>query len=412
MKRKLLRLVSCILLLTLLLCACGQAGGSPPPAVPDSETVSQPADSSLPAPAPEPEPEPQPEELVVSFSAVGDNLVHDGLYIQARERAGGDGYDFGYCFEQAKYFYQDFDVNWMNQETLINDAFAPSGYPMFSTPVEMARATYDAGWRVYALSNNHSYDCGAAGVSATLRAWEAMPEDVVTTGFFTSKEDDSGIALQQVNGMTIAYLSYTDHTNGLPTPADTEAFVIYTDEVEVMERQVRRAAELADAVVVGMHWEVENSHNVTDRQRALAADLADWGATVVIGTHPHVIQPVETVTGGETGRTIPVAYSLGNFISAQSQANQLVGITFSFELTQTVQPDGTREEVVAQKVKATPTVTHYGSGYSNICTYMFRDYTDELAAQHGVRSRYSAFSMAYIQGLLEEYIAPEYLVLD
>ncbi|MDL2218801.1 CapA family protein [Ruminococcaceae bacterium OttesenSCG-928-O06] len=392
----------------LLLFALAACGGNPA-----GTSSSVPPASSLPDVSISEPPPPQPEELRVTFSAVGDNLVHNGIFLQAQRRAAEDeGYNFDFCFEQVKYFYEQFDVNWMNQETLLNDEFAPAGYPMFSTPYQMGYATYNAGWRVYALSNNHSYDLGAAGVASTRRVWADMPEDVVTTGFFTSREDDSGIAMHEVNGMTIAYLSYTDHTNGLPTPQNTEAFVIYTSEEDVIERQVRRAAELADAVVVGIHWEVENSHQVTDKQRTLAANLADWGATAIIGTHPHVIQPIEYITGTETGRSIPVAYSLGNFLSAQAQANQLVGYTFAFEMVQIAQPDGTRGEVTVENVKAYPTVTHYGSGYADIHTYMFRDYTEELATSHGVRARYPNFNMAYIQELLQTYVSDEYLVLD
>ncbi len=357
-------------------------------------------------------PPPEPEQLQVTFSAVGDNLIHDGIYLQAGRRATDGGYDFSFCFDQVEYFFDQFDVNWMNQETLLNDIYPPAGYPLFSTPSQMAQATYDAGWRVYSLSNNHSYDLGVAGIEDTLRVWDEMPDDTLTTGFFQSREDDSGIVLQEVNGMTIAYLAYTDHTNGMQIPEDNETFVIYSRELETIERQVRRATELADAVIVGVHWEQENSHAIIDSQRTLAANLADWGATAVIGTHPHVIQPIEYVEGPETGRSIPVAYSLGNFLSAQAQANQMIGIAFAFDLHQTVDPDGTRHPVTVENVRAYPTVTHYGSGYADIHTYMYRDYTEELAQAHGVKARYPNFNLEFITTLCETYIAPEYLVLD
>ncbi len=409
MKKPLLRALPAVMLATALFfgCAAGSAASPGNAASAIADVAPAPAVLSLP-----PEPEPEPQELLVRFSAVGDNLVHDGLYIQAAQRAaaeGAEGYDFNYCFEAAAPFFRQFDVNWMNQETLLNDEFPPSGYPMFSTPAQMGEATRAAGWGVYSLSNNHSYDLGAAGIASTRRVWAAT--SAVTTGLYTSKMDDSAITLHEVNGITIAYLAYTDHTNGLPEPADAEAVVIYTSELDVMEWQVRRAAELADAVVVGVHWEVENSHIVTDAQRTLAANLADWGATVVIGTHPHVIQPVETVTGPATGRVVPVAYSLGNFISAQSQANQMIGYAFTFDLLQTVEPDETRHPVRVENVKAWPTVTHYGAGYSDVRTYMLGDYTEELAVQHGVRARYPNFSLAYIRELCQSYVSPDYLVL-
>lgn len=358
------------------------------------------------------QPEPEPEYLKLSFSAVGDNLVHNGIYLQAQARAGGTGYDFNYCFENVKYFFEQFDVNWMNQETLVNNELPAATYPQFSTPGEMGDATYEAGWRVYSLSNNHTYDMGAAGISATRHFWDGMPDDVVTAGLYTG-DDAADIQTHTVNGITIAYLSYTDHTNGLPTPADAEATVVLSSQLDVIERQIKYARTIADCVVVGIHWEVENSHEVTDVQRTLASQAAGWGADMIIGTHPHVIQPAEWIPDpNNPDRQVFVAYSLGNFISAQAQANQLIGLCLTFDVEQVVQPDGTRDPVTVSNVKFYPTVTHYDGSYTNIRDYMFRDYTEELAAVHGVRERYPSFTKAYIQDVLTTYIDPELLALD
>lgn len=354
---------------------------------------------------------PLPEWHTVKFSAVGDNLIHNGIYSQAKERAGGNGYDFSYAYEKVAYFFEQFDVNWINQETLVNNELEPSSYPCFSTPGPLGEAAYDAGWRVFALSNNHTYDKGAAGIAATRRFWETMPEDTITYGLYTDDADDSSIVLQQVNGITIAYLAYTEHTNGINPPAGAEAHVIYTDNLPAMEQQVRRARELADAVIVSVHWGVEDSHTITPAQRQLAGQYAAWGADVVIGTHPHVVQGVEWIQSEEDGRQVLVAYSLGNFLSAQAYARNMVGMVLAFDIQQKVEPDGTRGAIAIQNVKVYPTVTHYDAGYKNIHDYMFRDYTNELAARHGVNER-NAFSLAYIVELMQNNIDPSFLVLD
>ena len=353
-----------------------------------------------------------PQEHTVRFSAVGDNLIHNGIYMQAEERTGGNGYDFNYVYEQVKYFFEPYDVNWINQETLVSWDVPPSTYPMFSTPGELGVAAYDAGWRVFAMSNNHSYDKGATGISSTLRYWEEMPDDVVTTGFYRDDADDSGISLQEVNGITIAYVAFTESTNGIPTPESAEAHVVYTDETDKMAHLIQRAAELADAVVVCVHWGTENSHEIRPDQREMAANFADWGADAVIGTHPHVVQGIEWVDGTASGKRIPVAYSLGNFLSAQSQANQMIGLCYTFDIKQTIQPDGTRDAVRIENVKAYPTVTHYDNNYENVRCYMYRDYTEELASQHGVRSTYPSFDMNYIQEVVSTHVDSEFLVLD
>ena len=392
------------------LALCIGLGGFRPGRAPVSaEPEAPPPVSSLPA-EPEPEPEPQPVVETVRFSATGDNLIHSKIYQQAAARAVGDAaYSFDYCYANLVPFYSDFDVNWINQETLCTDELAPSTYPCFSTPGDCARALYRAGFRVFSLSNNHTYDKGASGIAATLRFWASMPADVVTTGLWRGEADYGTIPLHTVNGVTIAYLSYTEHTNGIPRSSAMEANVLYTSQTDVIEQQVRQAAQLADFVVVGVHWGVEDSHTITGAQRTLAQQLADWGADVIVGTHPHVLQNAGWLTA-EDGRRVFAAYSLGNFLSTQSKKDQLIGAVLTLRLQKTTSPDGTVQlEVLDPQLH--PTVTHYGMGKSDVRAYLYRDYTPELAAAHGVRANDSDFSYDYIRAVAQQYIDPAFLDL-
>ena len=393
------------------LALCIGLGGFRPGQAPVSaEPEAPPPVSSLPA-EPEPEPEPQPVVETVRFSATGDNLIHSKIYQQAAARAVGDAaYSFDYCYANLVPFYSDFDVNWINQETLCTDELAPSTYPCFSTPGDCARALYRAGFRVFSLSNNHTYDKGASGIAATLRFWASMPADVVTTGLWRGEADYGTIPLHTVNGVTIAYLSYTEHTNGIPRSNAMEANVLYTSQTDVIEQQVRQAAQLADFVVVGVHWGVEDSHTITGAQRTLAQQLADWGADVIVGTHPHVLQNAGWLTA-EDGRRVFAAYSLGNFLSTQSKKDQLIGAVLTLRLQKTTSPDGTVQlEVLDPQLH--PTVTHYGAGKSDVRTYLYRDYTPKLAAAHGVRANDSDFSYDYIRAVAQQYIDPAFLDLS
>ena len=392
------------------LALCIGLGGFRPGQAPVSaEPEAPPPVSSLPT-EPEPEPEPQPVIETVRFSATGDNLIHSKIYQQAAARAVGDAaYSFDYCYANLVPFYSDFDVNWINQETLCTDELVPSTYPCFSTPGDCARALYRAGFRVFSLSNNHTYDKGASGIAATLRFWASMPADVVTTGLWRGEADYGTIPLHTVNGVTIAYLSYTEHTNGIPRSSAMEANVLYTSQTDVIEQQVRQAAQLADFVVVGVHWGVEDSHTITGAQRTLAQQLADWGADVIVGTHPHVLQNAGWLTA-EDGRRVFAAYSLGNFLSTQSKKDQLIGAVLTLRLQKTTSPDGTVQlEVLDPQLH--PTVTHYGAGKSDVRTYLYRDYTPELAAAHGVRANDSDFSYDYIRAVAQQYIDPAFLDL-
>ncbi len=393
------------------LALCIGLGGFRPGRAPVSaEPEAPPPVSSLPA-EPEPEPEPQPVVETVRFSATGDNLIHSKIYQQAAARAVGDAaYSFDYCYANLVPFYSDFDVNWINQETLCTDELAPSTYPCFSTPGDCARALYRAGFRVFSLSNNHTYDKGASGIAATLRFWASMPADMVTTGLWRGEADYGTIPLHTVNGVTIAYLSYTEHTNGIPRSDAMEANVLYTSQTDVIEQQVRQAAQLADFVVVGGPWGVEDSHTITGAQRTLAQQLADWGADVIVGTHPHVLQNAGWLTA-EDGRRVFAAYSLGNFLSTQSKKDQLIGAVLTLRLQKTTSPDGTVQlEVLDPQLH--PTVTHYGAGKSDVRTYLYRDYTPALAAAHGVRANDSDFSYDYIRAVAQQYIDPAFLDLS
>lgn len=364
----------------------------------------------LPEPEPEPEP-PQPIIETVHFSATGDNLIHSPIYKQAERQASGEEkYNFAPCYEEIELFYAQQDVNWLNQETLCSDELTPSTYPAFTTPGDCARALYRAGIRVFSLSNNHTYDRGAKGIASTLRFWDSMPEDVVTTGLWKGEEDYSRIPTHTVNGITIAYLSYTEHTNGIPQSSSMTANVIYTSQTDVIETQVRAARKEADFVVVGVHWGVEDSHTIVDSQRQLAQKLADWGADVIVGTHPHVLQNAQWLTA-EDGRESFVAYSLGNFISTQNRPDQLTGAILSLQLRKTTDPDGTIHCEV-QNPKLHPTVTHYNAGKNGAKTYFLKDYTPELAKKHGARANHPEFSVESIQRIVHENISSEFLELS
>ena len=386
---------------------CGVVAGSllteptAPAAAPAPTATVQPT----PDPTPEPTPEPTPTVDTVRFSATGDDLIHDGLYIQARQRGTDGYYDFSYVYENMREFYSQFDVNWLNQETLVNDEFAPSGYPCFSTPGDITDALYDLGFRVFSLSNNHSYDKGAAGIEASLRHWEAMPEDVRYMGFYTLA-DPTDYVYQTVNGITFGYLSYTEHTNGIPTPSQAEHGVIYLSDRETIAKQIADMRPHCDVLVVSCHMGTEGSHTVNDFQKDTAQWLADQGVDLVIGTHPHVTQNAEWLTGANGNRTF-VAYSLGNFANAQSSADNVIGAVLDITFEKTTQPDGSSAMAMLDP-KLHCVVTQYEAGYKNIRVYPYPAYTDELGAAHGCFS----LSRDYIENVLRQSIDEQYLTLE
>ncbi len=359
---------------------------------------------------PSPTPLPTPKSVSIQFSATGDNLIHNGIYEQAKQRAelaGNDGYDFSYCYEPLKSFYKKFDINWINQETLITDTIEPSTYPCFSTPGDMGRILYDLGFRVFNLSNNHTYDKGAAGLKATLDFWHNMPDDTIICGLYKGEENYDEIIIQEKNGVKISYLSYTEHTNGIKTPTDAVANVIYTNELDTMEKQIKLARQNSDVVIVSVHWGVEGSHEVTQNQINLANRIANWGADVIIGTHPHVIQNASWIET-EDGRKTLVAYSLGNFLNAQSTADTMIGAILTFTIEKSESENGAYVTRI-KNPKLIPTVNHYEKNYANIRIYLMDDYTDELAQTHGVKINFPGFDLEYIKKVVTTTISSEFL---
>lgn len=345
---------------------------------------------------------------LITFSASGDDLINSELYSQARERGKKGAYDFSFCYEKVASFFKDTDINWMNQETLVTDTIPPSTYPTFSSPGAVAQALYDINFRVFNISTNHTYDQGALGLAETAKFWKRMPEDTLVTGLVKKDKYDK-IPIKTVDGVKFAFLSYTYGTNGISTPSDSKTRVIFLSETDIIKKQVKLARKKADVVVVSCHWGNEDRHEITDEQRSLAKKLTGWGADLIIGTHPHVVQDAEWVRSGD--RKAFCAYSLGNFISGQVKADNIIGVTLSLSFEVTEDMLNETFTVKLKDPKLIPTVTDYRSGHRDIRVYWLKDYTRELADSHGILSDDSRFNYDYIFDVLKSNISKKFLEL-
>ena len=337
----------------------------------------------------------------VSFVAVGDNLIHDTVYEQAAARSSG-GYDFTDAYERIADYIAEPDVAILNQETIISTEHNVSSYPMFNSPVEVGEEMLEIGFDVFNIATNHSLDCGEKGLISAINFWKS--KNAVTCGAYLNADDMSNIPMNEVNGVRIAYLGFTESANGLSLPEDSEVILVRAADESLLQQRIIKAKEVADVVVVSAHWGNEYTHEPTDAQRELAEKLATWGADVIIGTHPHVIQPVEYITNRD-GRKTLVAYSLGNFISAQNRGPRMLGGMLNFEIVK----NNTTGEIALENVKFSGVVTHFGYGCSNIRVYPLEAYTEELASKHGVLSKTSDFSLQYLYNILNEVIDKQFL---
>lgn len=344
---------------------------------------------------------PAPEIKTVSFCAVGDNLIHAPIYNQAKN---ADGYDFSTAYKGIEDIIQKADLSVINQETLIcNDMYEPSSYPCFNSPKALGDHMIDIGFDVFTLANNHCLDYGEKGLSHSLDYWDAKKQ--LTAGTYHNAEDKNKIRTGEYGGIKFSFLSYTQYTNGLTLPQGSEMIIGDTGNLEGMIADVKAAKQVSDVCVVALHWGIENSDIIEDWQRTYAKALADAGADIIIGNHPHVLRDIEMIERKDGGKTL-CAYSLGNFISAQSVGQNLIGGILEFNVTMT---EGEKSASITD-VKLTPIVTHYDGNYSNVRIYKLSDYTPELALAHGVR-QFSTFSYDYILKVLKKNINEKYLVL-
>lgn len=341
-----------------------------------------------------------PLETSVSMIAVGDNLIHEPIYKQAQARTPDSSYDFMPVYENVAELISAADIAVINQETMMAQSFDVSTYPCFNTPTVMASQLSQLGFDVLTIANNHMLDKQSKGLIETLDLINST-DGLLAAGAFHSREEYTQINTATVNDISFAFLSFTEHTNGITIPESKEDYIVYLDELDDVKLQVEYANKIADVVVVSMHAGIEYSDDENDIQRNFAENVVNWGADVVIGTHPHTLQPVGYVTNPQ-GKEVPVLYSLGNFVSAQNRAKRLIGGIANLTFTK----NHVTGEVTVSKPQLDIVITHYGAGFSGIKLYRLADYTSSLAAAHGNPD----ISLDFIYNHIRTVIGDEYLI--
>ena len=404
MKKKLSLALAAVMLLTS--CAAEEEISSVPYPVVDAQTATTTTSATTTATSAEPTEEPlppEPEFSSVCIVCAGDNLIHQPIYYQASVRAGGEGYDFSYPYQYVAEYISEADMAILNQETIVTDEFAPSTYPCFCTPAAMGDEMVELGFDVISVGNNHILDKGEAGLLSTLDYWSTNHPDIPVYGAYRNEEDMNNVRTLTVNDITFAFLSYMEHTNGLSLPSGSECELVYLNELELIEQQIRSAAEQYDCVIVSAHFGVETTNTISDSQYYLSQQFADWGADIIVGTQPHTIQSMEWLDKADGGKAF-VFYCLGNFLSAQSYVYCMVEMLGRITVTKNL----TTGEIELSEPNAVPLVNHYDYGYSNIRVYPLSQYTEELANAHGCPE----LTMDFVEYLVAQNIPEEFLSAD
>ena len=336
----------------------------------------------------------------VSLIMVGDMLLHTPVEESALQEDGS--YNFDAIFANMKSDIEAADLALVNQEVIIGGTeLGISGYPCFNAPYEAGDALVANGFDVICHGTNHALDQGKKGLTNCLNFWEKNYPDIAVVGINSSQEEQDQIYVYEQDGIRIAILNYTYGTNGISLPSGMPYAVNLLEEDRVVA-DLQKAEEQADFTIVCPHWGTEYKLEADSQQKKWTKIFLENGADLVIGTHPHVIEPVEWVTDEESGDEMLVYYSLGNFVSWTSStgdgvSNRMVGGMAEVTIGQ----DESGEACILDYgVKAL--VCHLEEGVNGVTVYALSDYTDALAKENAIVKQDGNFSKEYCTNLCDE----------
>lgn len=345
-------------------------------------------------------------EPEIDLLMVGDVLLHDN--VQNSGKLADGTYNYDHLFANVKDDIEAADVAIVNQEVILGGTeLGLSGYPAFNGPHEVADAIVNAGFDVVLHATNHTLDKGKKGLLNCMNYWEENYEKVAVLGVFDSQDSyENDIYIYEEDGLKIAILNYTYGTNGIPLPSDMPYAVALLDKEKVIADLVK-ANEAADFTVVCPHWGTEYQHKQSEEQEDWANLFLEYGADLVIGTHPHYIQPVEMLTG-ENEEEMLVYYSLGNFINSTNEkgrgtADRMVGGMAKVTVAKSENGDA-----YIKTYDIEPLVTQLLYNTQEITTYKLEDYTAELAAENKIIEKDPVFTLQFCENLCKEVFGEMY----
>jgi len=345
--------------------------------------------------------EPQPEpDVTVRIRATGDIMFHpsqlDGAYDYKTNT-----YNFEHSFKAIKSIIREADIAIANFEgtTAGNEVYAYQGYPLFNAPDEALDAIKNAGFDILSTANNHSLDTRKAGIIRTIEQIKARGMEPI--GTFTSKPE-TRVLIKDVKGIRFAFMAYTEMVNGLETvltPEDLDVMVNIIDEEKMKEDIIYAKDNNADVIIAYLHWGDEYSRIQAQRQEILADMLFRSGVDIILGSHPHVIQPTQTLD--YDGKTKFIAYSMGNFLSNQ-RVETLVPYGMSEQVSKytedgiiidiEIEKKGSTKEISIKNINYIPLWVYKGvkeNGTAEHIVYPIMDYIESAELDEDSKARMS-----------------------
>lgn len=336
--------------------------------------------------------------------AVGDNLMHRSCTLSAKNADGT--YDFTKHFENMADIFKAADLAVISQDTVLGGielGATSTETGIFNTAVELADGMADAGINVVLAANNHIMDEGSAGLNTMMSYFSTKYPNITLLGVNNSREAKDEPVYVEANNIKIAMINYSYGSNQT-ADLDASPYLLNQYDEDWLSDILKQAREEADFIIAFPFWGEQNSMDYTQEQERQAQFLADNGVDLIIGSYPHVVEPVKWITAENGDRTL-VYYSLGNFQSIQNTVENMLGGQANITINK--EEDGTHISDYSLDF----VVTHYeqresSEYYDIVTTYPLADYTSDLAARHGMSvSGNDEFDLASLQGLSSQILS-------
>ena len=336
--------------------------------------------------------------------AVGDNLMHRSCTLSAKNADGT--YDFTKHFANMADIFKAADLAVISQDTVLGGielGATSTETGIFNTAVELADGMADAGINVVLAANNHIMDEGSAGLNTMMSYFSTKYPNITLLGVNNSREAKDEPVYVETNNIKIAMINYSYGSNQT-ADLDASPYLLNQYDEDWLSDILKQAREEADFIIAFPFWGEQNSMDYTQEQERQAQFLADNGVDLIIGSYPHVVEPVKWITAENGDRTL-VYYSLGNFQSIQNTLENMLGGQANITISK--EEDGTHISDYSLDF----VVTHYeqresSEYYDIVTTYPLADYTSDLAARHGMSvSGNEECDLASLQGLSSQILS-------
>ena len=346
------------------------------------------------------------KENDISLCMVGDILMHRNLTNYGYDSK-TDSYNFDFMFENMEKYIKEYDMKIANEEVLIaGRKFGVTDFPKFNSPFEVADSIAKAGFNIILKATNHVNDKGFEAIKSDLNNWKNNYPNITITGSYLNENDYNKITYFTKNNIKIALLNYCYGSNVKSKKNYTMNELRYDKIKNDIEKAKKENAEF---IIVFPHWGKEYVLNEIKYQKYFTKIFLDLGVDLVIGTHPHVIQPLKVYYNKKSKKKMYVFYSIGNFINATRSRGKNIFWRFLGGMAHVIIGRNKKKKVVIKDIKFIPLITHVFEN-KKISTFKVKDYNKTMAQNNFIEKEFdNTFSYDNMMNIFETVISSKYL---